>query len=63
MGQKMVDGRKEVSQKWLAVWDSLDAAQQQKVATYLEKRAEKRAAHAKKHDHGSDAVKSDKSAS
>lgn len=66
-GQAMINGRAEVNQKWLAVWDSLDAAQQQKVAAFLEKRAEKRAerrsAHAKKHDGGSDAVKSGKPAS
>lgn len=66
-GQAMISGRAEVNQKWLAVWDSLDAAQQQKVAAFLEKRAEKRAerrsAHDQKHDGGSDAVKSGKSAS
>lgn len=62
-GQAMVNGRAEMNKKWLAVWDSLDATQQQKIAAFLEKRAERRAAHAQKRDGGSDAVKSDWSAS
>ncbi|MEO6959071.1 MAG: hypothetical protein ABI228_02225 [Burkholderiaceae bacterium] len=62
-GQAMVNGRREVNQKWLAVWDSLDATQQQKIASFLDKRAERRAAHAQKRDGGSDAVKSSKPAS
>ncbi len=50
MWQKsMSTGRQEVNQKWLAVWDSLDSTQQQKIAAYLKKRADSRAGH---HKHG-----------
>lgn len=47
--QKAAGEHKKDSEKWLAVWDSLDAAQQQKVAAYFSQRAEKKAEHAKKH--------------
>jgi len=39
--QKAMDERRKVDEKWLAVWDGLDEAQQQKVATHLNERAEK----------------------
>ncbi len=46
MWQKaMSTGRQEVNQKWLAVWDALDSAQQQKIAAYLKERADRHAGH------------------
>lgn len=37
----MGERRDQLTKKWLAVWDSLDTAQQQKVTTYLKQRADK----------------------
>ncbi|HEY9460920.1 MAG TPA: hypothetical protein VIR04_08975 [Paralcaligenes sp.] len=62
-GQAMVNARREINQKWLAVWDSLDATQQQKIASFLDKRAERRAARAQQRGGSSDAVKSGTSSS
>ena len=47
--QKAAEQHKKDSAKWLAVWDALDATQQQKVAAYFSERAGKRAEHVKKH--------------
>ncbi len=41
--------RSKLNEKWLSVWDSLDATQQQKVAARLNERAEKFAKRAEKH--------------
>lgn len=46
---KMVDNRRELNQKWLAVWDSLDSAQQEKIAMHFSQRAKKMAAKWEKH--------------
>lgn len=53
--QQSADQRHQVGQKWLAVWDSLDQAQQQKVSAYFKERAQKRADRVKKHEHSSSA--------
>lgn len=48
--------RSKLDQKWLAVWDALDASQQEKVAASLNERAEKFAKRAEKHkQHGATA--------
>ncbi|HWL28804.1 MAG TPA: hypothetical protein VNQ97_07830 [Burkholderiaceae bacterium] len=39
--QKAQAKRREMNDNWLAVWDALDSAQQAKVATHLNERAEK----------------------
>ncbi|NYT57632.1 hypothetical protein H0A65_01695 [Alcaligenaceae bacterium] len=39
--QKFMDERRKVDEKWLAVWEGLDDAQQQKVASHFNERAEK----------------------
>ncbi|MCC2595473.1 hypothetical protein LKR43_03875 [Pusillimonas sp. MFBS29] len=39
--QKLMDERRKVDEKWLAVWKGLDDSQQQKVATHFNERAEK----------------------
>ncbi|SHI21215.1 hypothetical protein [Pollutimonas bauzanensis] len=41
--------RSKLDEKWLAVWDALDASQQEKVAANLNERAEKFAKRAEKH--------------
>ena len=46
--EKLADSRADVQKKWLAVWDSLDAGQQAKVAVHLQERAEKFAQHVEK---------------
>lgn len=46
--QKAQAERDAVDQKWVAVWKSLDAGQQERVATHLKQRAEKAAERAKK---------------
>lgn len=46
--KKVQDGRREVDEKWLAVWDALDDKQRQTVATHFKERAEKFAQHAEK---------------
>jgi hypothetical protein len=46
--QKAQAQRREVNDKWLAVWDALDAGQQAKVTAHLSERAEKFAKHAEK---------------
>ncbi|HEY9572152.1 MAG TPA: hypothetical protein VIR76_03445 [Pusillimonas sp.] len=38
--------RRKIDEKWLAVWDTLDTSQQQKVAAHFSERAEKFAKHA-----------------
>ncbi len=43
--KEMGVGRQEANQKWLAVWDSLDSTQQQKIAVYLKKKADRHAMH------------------
>ena len=47
--QKAQGERQQITQKWLAVWDSLDSAQQQKVAAYLKERADKHHKHEGRH--------------
>ncbi|UHL64947.1 hypothetical protein LSG25_03310 [Paralcaligenes sp. KSB-10] len=47
--QKAQGERQQITQKWLAVWDSLDSAQQQKVAAYLKERADKHYKHEGRH--------------
>lgn len=44
--QSALAERRKVDEKWLAVWDALDDAQQQKVVAHLNERAEKFAKHA-----------------
>ncbi|GAB2897968.1 hypothetical protein LSG25_08000 [Paralcaligenes sp. KSB-10] len=39
--------RDQLTQKWLAVWDALDGAQQQKVTAYLKEKADKHTGHRK----------------
>ena len=39
--------RDQLTQKWLAVWDSLDSAQQQKITTYLKQKADRHTGHRK----------------
>lgn len=41
--------RQELDNKWLAVWDTLDAGQREKVTAYFNERAEKFAKHAQEH--------------
>jgi hypothetical protein len=48
---KAVEARNSIESKWFAVWDSLDATQQQKVATLLSERAA-RWSDAAHHGHG-----------
>lgn len=48
---KAVEARNSIESKWFAVWDSLDATQQQKVATLLSERAA-RWSDAAHHRHG-----------
>jgi Spy/CpxP family protein refolding chaperone len=40
---KAYEERSKLDENWLAVWDALDASQQEKVSTYLTERAEQRA--------------------
>lgn len=46
--EKARSERSKIDEKWLAVWDALDATQQQKVAAHFSERAEKFAKHAAK---------------
>jgi hypothetical protein len=61
--QKAFDARQDVNQKWLAVWDALDAGQQQKVTAQLDHRAERFAKRMQQHKHHQAAPATDKSAS
>lgn len=57
--------RREVEQKWLAVWNSLDAGQQARVADHLKQRAEKaqeRIKRMEEHKAQRDAAKSERAA-
>lgn len=47
--QKAFDERQKVGEKWLAVWDSLNASQQQKVVAHFNDRAEKTASRSRHH--------------
>lgn len=44
--------RNKLDENWLAVWDALDATQQEKVSAYLAERIEKRAQHQSRGQHG-----------
>ncbi|MGB3289907.1 MAG: hypothetical protein WBA83_11585 [Burkholderiaceae bacterium] len=46
--EKALAERGKINEKWLAVWDALDATQQQKVAAHFSERAEKFAKRAEK---------------
>lgn len=61
--QQSADQRRQVGQKWMAVWNSLDQTQQQKVSAYFKDRAQKRADHVKKHERSSSAPAADKTKS
>lgn len=57
---KAHEERSKLDDNWLAVWDALDASQQEKVGAYLAERAEKRHQH---HSHSRHGGRSDKMAS
>lgn len=44
--------RNKLDENWLAVWDALDATQQEKISTYLAERTEKRAQNQSRGQHG-----------
>lgn len=48
---KTSEARKQITEKWFAVWDSLDATQQQKAATLLSERLAQRGGHMKHMKH------------